>query len=69
MTSWRPFPPTTKVQLDEKWSFVAKKVSNCDPGDQTDRLGGDQWDFVALDPGRRRWRPDSRTTSGTWRSG
>jgi hypothetical protein len=52
--SWRAFPPqTTKVQLDEKWSFVAKKERNTDPGDPEDCFKGDVWDHVALDPDSR----------------
>src|SRR5207248_5982365 len=53
-SSW-PFPPsTTKVQLDEKWSFVTKKEGHCDwQADEDDLLRGDQWDFVALDPDSR----------------
>src|SRR5437763_13213136 len=44
--SW-PFPPTTQeVQLDEKWSFVAKKQKHCGPGEGR---CGDCWDHVALD--------------------
>jgi len=47
-----PFPPTTrKVQLDEKWSFVAKKQKHCTGAD--DLFAGDQWDHVALDPDSR----------------
>ena len=34
------------MQLDEKWSFVAKKQKHCRPGE--DRCG-DCWDHVALD--------------------
>jgi IS1 family transposase len=42
------------VQLDEKWSFVAKKERHCDwQADEDDMLKGDQWDFVALDPDSR----------------
>jgi IS1 family transposase len=52
--SWRAFPPsTTKVQLDEKWSFVGKKEGHCDPGDQDSPSQGDQWDHVAFDPDSR----------------
>lgn len=54
MTSWSGFPPlTTKVQVDEKWSFVGKKEKNCTPDDPTDDLKGDCWDHVALDPDSR----------------
>ena len=49
-SSWL-FPPRTReVQLDEKWSFVAKKQKNCDPTDPADDHKGDWWDHVALDP-------------------
>jgi len=53
-SSW-PFPPsTTKVQLDEKWSFVYKKEKNCDwEADPDDLFCGDQYDHVALDPDSR----------------
>src|SRR5213078_456493 len=45
-SGWR-FPPTTQeVQLDEKWSFVAKKQKHCGPDEAG---GGDCWDHVALD--------------------
>jgi len=37
------------VQLDEKWSFVAKKEKRCDRDDPADDLAGDCWDHVALD--------------------
>jgi IS1 family transposase len=53
MNSWA-FPPSThKVQLDEKWSFVAKKEKTCDPRNDEDLLHGDQWDWVAFDPDSR----------------
>jgi hypothetical protein len=51
--SWLFPPQTTKVQLDEKWSFVAKKEKHCDPDDEADWFKGDQWDHVALDPDHR----------------
>ena len=38
------------MQLDEKWSFVAKKQKHCRPGE--DRCG-DCWDHVALDAASR----------------
>jgi IS1 family transposase len=38
------------VQLDEKWSFVAKKQKHCRPGQER---CGDCWDHVALDAGSR----------------
>jgi IS1 family transposase len=41
------------VQLDEKWSFVAKKQKHCDPARQADWFRGDQWDHVALGPDSR----------------
>jgi len=51
MTNWWLFPPNTReVQLDEKWSFVAKKEKHCDPENPADRVQGDNWDHVALDP-------------------
>jgi IS1 family transposase len=54
MTSWWLFPPGTReVQLDEKWSFVAKKQAHCDPDDPADDHHGDWWDHVALDPETR----------------
>jgi len=50
MSSWL-FPPRTReVQLDEKWSFVAKKQANCDPTDPADDHKGDWWGHVAFDP-------------------
>jgi IS1 family transposase len=53
-SSWA-FPPSTrKVQLDEKWSFVAKKEKNCDwEADPDDLFKGDQYDHVAFDPDSR----------------
>jgi len=39
-------PQTREVQLDEKWSFVAKKEDKCNDEDKT---CGDNWDHVALD--------------------
>jgi hypothetical protein len=54
MTSSWPFPPETReVQLDEKWSFVAKKQHNCDPDDPADDHKGDWWDHVAYDAEHR----------------
>jgi len=51
MTSSWLFPPRTReIQLDEKWSFVAKKEKNCDPTDPADDHKGDWWDHVAFDP-------------------
>jgi IS1 family transposase/transposase-like protein len=46
-------PETREVQMDEKWSFVAKKEKNCDEGDPADRFRGDCWDHVAFDPEHR----------------
>src|SRR5438132_575821 len=52
--SWWAFPPsTTKVQVDEKGSFVDKKQKNCDPHKEADGFCGDQWDHGALDPDSR----------------
>src|SRR5215217_4707581 len=49
-TRSRLFPPRTReVQLDEKWSFVAKKEKSCDPADPADALLGDRWDHTAVD--------------------
>jgi hypothetical protein len=51
MTSSWLFPPRTReVQLDEAWSFVAKKQANCDPTDPADDHKGDWWDHAAYDP-------------------
>src|SRR4051795_3064579 len=51
--SW-PFPPETReVQLDEKWSFVAKKQKNCDPADPADDHKGDWVAHVAYDAEHR----------------
>jgi IS1 family transposase/transposase-like protein len=46
-------PETREIQMDEKWSFVAKKEANCDEGDPADQFRGDCWDHVALDPEHR----------------
>jgi IS1 family transposase/transposase-like protein len=46
-------PATREVQMDEKWSFVAKKEKNCDQDDPADQLRGDCWDHVALDAEHR----------------
>jgi IS1 family transposase len=54
MTSSWPFPPRTReAQLDEKWSFVAKKQANCNPLDPADDHKGDWWDHVAYDAEHR----------------
>ena len=53
-TSWSGFPPLTReLQLDEKWSFVAKKEAHCDRSDPADDHKGDWWDHVAYDPEHR----------------
>jgi transposase-like protein/IS1 family transposase len=44
---------TREIQLDEKWSFVAKKEQNCDEDDPEDQFRGDCWDHVALDSEHR----------------
>jgi IS1 family transposase len=41
------------VQLDERWSFVAKKEKHCDRDDPEDDDYGDCWDHVAIDPESR----------------
>jgi IS1 family transposase len=41
------------VQFDEKWSFVAKKVKNCDRSKAADDAKGECRDHVALDPESR----------------
>jgi IS1 family transposase len=46
-------PETREIQMDEKWSFVAKKQKNCDQDDPEDRFRGDCWDHVAFDPEHR----------------
>src|SRR5271166_3335153 len=48
-SSWLFPPRTSEVQLDEAWSFVAKKQKNCDPADSADDHKGDWWDHVAYD--------------------
>jgi IS1 family transposase len=53
-TNWWLFPPSTQeAQLDEKWSFVAKKQKHCGPDAPEDARCGDCWDYVALDPEHR----------------
>ena len=42
-------PKTREVQLEEKWSFVAKKEKNCDINHVIDHDKGDQWDHTAID--------------------
>jgi IS1 family transposase/transposase-like protein len=46
-------PETRELQMDEMWSFVAKKEKNCDEDDPEDHFRGDCWDHVALDPEHR----------------
>jgi IS1 family transposase/transposase-like protein len=46
-------PQTRELQMDEKWSFVAKKEKSCDDDDPEDRFRGDCWDHVAFDPEHR----------------
>jgi IS1 family transposase/transposase-like protein len=46
-------PETREIQMDEKWSFVAKKEKNRDEDDPEDRSRGDCWDHVAFDPEHR----------------
>ena len=48
-----PTPETRELQMDEMWSFVAKKEKNCDEDDPEDRFRGDCWDHVAFDPEHR----------------
>jgi IS1 family transposase len=48
------FPPRTQeIQFDEKWSFVFKKQTHCDPDEPADANRGDWWDHVAYDPEHR----------------
>ena len=46
-------PETREIQMDEAWSFVAKKEKNCDDDEPDDRFRGDCWDHVAFDPEHR----------------
>ena len=46
-------PETRELQMDEMWSFVAKKEKNCDEDAPEDRFRGDCWDHVAFDPEHR----------------
>ena len=46
-------PQTREIQMDEKWSFVAKKEQNCAEDDPEDQFRGDCWDHVAFDPRHR----------------
>ncbi len=53
-TNWSRFPPESReVQLDERWSFVAKKQHHCDPDAPADDHRGDWWDHVAYDAEHR----------------
>jgi hypothetical protein len=51
--SWLFPPETREIQLDEMWSFVAKKQANCDPDDPADEHKGDWWDYVVYDAEHR----------------
>lgn len=46
-------PETREIQMDEKWSFVAKKEKNCAEDDPEDQFRGDCWDHVAFDSEHR----------------
>jgi IS1 family transposase/transposase-like protein len=46
-------PETRELQMDEAWSFVAKKEKNCDEDEPEDHFRGDCWDHVAFDPEHR----------------
>jgi IS1 family transposase len=46
-------PETREIQMDETWSFVAKKEKHCDDDDPEDHFRGDCWDHVAFDPEHR----------------
>jgi IS1 family transposase/transposase-like protein len=46
-------PETREIQMDEAWSFVAKKEKNCDEDEPDDRFRGDCWDHVAFDSEHR----------------
>src|SRR4051812_26937207 len=53
-TSGWLFPPRAReVQLDEMWSFVAKKQAHRDPADPADDHKGGRWDHVAYDAEHR----------------
>lgn len=43
--------PTTRVELDEAWSFVHTKQARLEPGDPPE--WGDQYSFIALDAERK----------------
>jgi IS1 family transposase len=46
-------PETREIQMDEAWSFVAKKEKDCDDDEPDDRFRGDCWDHVAFDSEHR----------------
>ena len=46
-------PETREIQMDEAWSFVAKKEKNCDDDEPDHRFRGDCRDHVAFDPEHR----------------
>lgn len=53
-TTWSLFPPRTReLQFDEKWSYVNRKQTKCDPSRPADRQRGDYWDHVGYDPEHR----------------
>ena len=53
-TNWWPtLPQTRELQMDEKWSFVAKKEKNCDEDYPEDQFREDCCDHVAFDPEHR----------------
>ena len=41
------------MQLDEKWSFIAKKEAHVAPDDPAQKEWGDDWDHTAVDPEHR----------------
>jgi IS1 family transposase len=53
MNSWLFPPESREVQLDEKWSFVAKKQAHRDPDNPADDHKGDWWDHTAYDAEHR----------------
>jgi IS1 family transposase len=58
-------PETREIQMDEAWSFVAKKEKNCDDDEPGARVGGACWAHGAFDPEHRRGVsvvPGERTT-------
>src|SRR5262249_55786309 len=52
-SGWPYRVETSGAQLDEKWSFVAKKQKNTDPEGPRDDDNGDDWDHPAVDPEHR----------------